>query len=380
MSTGYIENFSRYRDPVTGRLVTRLTGLQNSCHHPYFYCRAFTPDSRFLLYSSNRTASEGLYLLDLKTGESQLLVEKAGIDTFQCTLTPCGHFLYYSAGNTLYRLKLATLQTEEIYHQKPPYNGRGIYPGFSDDFQYVLLAQMHQEDVFPGKQGWDFFEPQCRMKPRCRLVLLNLRNGQEKVVLEEKCWLAHPQIRPGDSQTLMYCHEGPRHLIDARIWLIKADGTGKRPLGYVNTPDIVTHEYFTPCGRYVAYTHFPEVFGKQGSIRMWEIDTGREIDLGKVHNYSHPYHSPDSAFIVGDEVKKEDPSSACIWLFHVSSRREKALCLHGSSFASRGQSTQDAHPHPSFSPDGSLVVFTTDRETSPSGNCAVYLVSTENVF
>ena len=35
-----------HTDPKTGRDVTRLTDLGEHCHHPYFYNRCFTADSR----------------------------------------------------------------------------------------------------------------------------------------------------------------------------------------------------------------------------------------------------------------------------------------------------------------------------------------------
>ena len=160
---------------------------------------------------------------------------------------------------------------------------------------------------------------------------------------------------------------------------MRADGTGKRTLWYVEkTPgagigEIVTHEYFTPDGQYAAYTHFPKVYGTGGSIRMMHIDSMKETDLGPVHNYSHFYHSPDCRRIVGDEAKKVKPEENCIWIFDIAARREYPLCRHGASFACRGKSTQDAHPHPCFAPDNRKVLFTTDRETGPTGNCSVYL-------
>ncbi len=58
---------------------------------------------------------------------------------------------------------------------------------------------------------------------------------------------------------------------------------------------------------------------------------------------------------------------------------ETPLCVHGSSYRVCGKQrptanvTQDAHPHPSVSPDGKKVLFTSDRETGPEGNCAVYV-------
>lgn len=382
----HIEPSQEYADPVTGRPVRRLTGLDTHCHHPYFYCRAFTPDGARVLYASSRTGRRCAYLLELATGRSVQLTDEPDLHDFLMTLSHDGRFLYYPAGQALRRLELETGRNDLVYEQPAPWTGGAVYPGYSDDFTLALLCQMHADDVVHGKEGWDFFEPQWRRRPRCRLVLLDLRTGRDKVVLEEACWLGHPQIRPRDPGTLLYCHEGPSHLLDARIWRIAPDGTGKRwlvchePSSGVGAGEIVTHEYFTPDGRYIAYTYYPLTYGVDGHVRMLEVDRDRSVDLGPVHNYSHPYHSPDCRWVVGDECKKTHLQRNCIWLLDIETRTQKRLCLHGSSFAPRGTSTQDAHPHPSFSPDGRQVLFTTDRETGPTGNCSVYLAPTDGMF
>ncbi len=372
-----------FGDPVTGRMVTRLTDLATHCHHPYFYCRCFTPDSRRLLYCSHRSGKACLYLLDLESYASRQLTDCDELSGFLVNVSPDGRHVYYTAGDTLYRLSIEDLATEAVYTQSRPWVGReNVYPGFSSDFRQVLLAEMHVDDIYEGVSGWDFFAKQCELKPRSRLVLLDLETGAHRVVHEDACWLGHPQIRPGNPGTLMFCHEGPHYLLDARIWLIDADGSNRRTIGYrqeggaAGAGPIVTHEYFTPDGRHISFTHFPEIYGKGGTIRLMEVDRLVETNLGPVHNYSHFYHSEDCRFIVGDQVGQEDGVPNGIWLFDVERRSEERLCIHGSSFAPRGRSTQDAHPHPTFSPDGKHVVFTSDRETSSTGPCSIYLTTT----
>ena len=53
MAKGDILNnfFHSYKDGFTGKKVTRLTGLDNLCHHPYFYNKMFTNDGRYLVYT-----------------------------------------------------------------------------------------------------------------------------------------------------------------------------------------------------------------------------------------------------------------------------------------------------------------------------------------
>lgn len=380
------EQFHCFADPFTRRPVTRLTSLTEHCYHPYFYCRQFTPDGRRLLYLSSRTGRPQAYLLDLETGEAEQVTAATELHPFLPQLDAEGRQLFYVDGQELHRRELATGDDTALYRQPEPWTAGPVYPGFSDDCRLALLCQMHRNDRVPHGEGWSFFQPQWDARPRCRLVLLDMETGAETVIREEPCWLGHPQIRPGDPTTLMYCHEGPSHLVDARIWLIDSKGDNARPLGYVEPEpgagagETVTHEYFTPDGRYIAYTHFPETYGHNGSIRLTEVATMAETNLGPVHNYSHFYHSPDCTRIVGDEADPDRRPECCVWVFDIARREERPLALHGSSFACRGTSTQDAHPHPAWAPHGRTVVFTSDRETGPDGNCAVYLTTADGLF
>ncbi|MBI4975876.1 MAG: PD40 domain-containing protein [Spirochaetes bacterium] len=377
------EPLTRFKDPVTGRQMIRVTDLAAHCHHPYFYSRMFTPDGKKLMYTSYRTGRPNAYLVDLASGRSMQLTDAKAMDGFMSTLSADGTSLFYVDGNSLMRLAIDSGKTETLYTQQPPYDERALYPGFSSDYRYVLLSQMHRDDIVKGKSGWDAFEPQFRAAPRCRLLYLDLVRGTEHVVLEEQCWLGHPQIHPKDPGLLMYCHEGPGHLIDNRMWLIRNDGTQQRPIQISNrekfgTPskEIVTHEYFTPDGTYAAAVYLPGP--TPGRIVLAALSTGDITDLGEVHSYLHFIHSPDMRYIVGDE-RSSAMNTAAIWVFDMATKQEMKICLHASSLKPRGASTQDAHPHPSFSPDMRYILFSSDRETSPDGNCAVYLADVNDL-
>jgi hypothetical protein len=133
----------------------------------------------------------------------------------------------------------------------------------------------------------------------------------------------------------------------------------------------------------VSFAYYPEEWAVNGSLRMIEVDTDIERNLGPYSSYCHQYHSPDLRYVVGDERNTAQPERAGVWLFHTATGRERLLCLHGSSYRPRldpatgHRGTQDNHPHATFSPDSRFVVFTTDRETGPGGNCAVYLTGVD---
>jgi oligogalacturonide lyase len=327
--------------------------------------------------------------VDLETGEAEPLVAGSDIEEFQISLTPDDRQLYYSRGQSLCRCELATGKEDVVWTQLAPWNGDAVYPGFSADFRYALMAQMHRDDAVPRTEGWSFLEPQWRKKPRCRLVRVDLHTGAEQLVREEACWLGHPQICPGDPDTLMYCHEGggPRggRDVDARIWLVQADGSNNRCAGYLEpepgkgSGELITHEAFMPDGRHFYYLRLPQAAGEKVSLRLRTVADCVLVKNLPVSGWLHAGPSPDSRYLVGDQ--KGEPGQGMLWLLALATGVETPLCLHGSSYRVCGRqlptanTTQDAHPHPSFSPDGRNVLFTSDRETGQNGHCAVYVAN-----
>jgi len=60
-----------------------------------------------------------------------------------------------------------------------------------------------------------------------QLFTLDIQTGKVKTFHPSTDWLNHVQMSPTDPTQLMFCHEGPWHLLD-RTWLIRTDGSGLR--------------------------------------------------------------------------------------------------------------------------------------------------------
>ncbi|ULL13471.1 oligogalacturonate lyase [Paenibacillus sp. H1-7] len=357
-----VENaFHSFEDPYTGRTVTRLTTPEHIQHHPYFYYKMITNDNRYLIYASDRDGQRNLYKMDLENGSAVQLTEGTGVHDFSCSLTSDDRHLIYCRDRQIIRLDMATL-AEEPFYESPAGWVPNANPGLSSDDRYLVLVETNERDVVPSRGDWSTFEPQWAAKPRCRIVYVDIERQSSHVVHEEPhCWLGHPQLRPGDSDTVLFCHEGPWNRIDARLWLVQSDGSNLRCAKLQTHEELITHEYWLADGSRFAFVYRSQDGGPRESIRFMDPVTLYEEVWMECSKYCHFISNYDNTRIVGDGQLKEEHF---IYLVDVGKRSEEKLCSHGTSWRSYGN-TQDAHPHPAFSPDGSFVVFTSDMAGKP---------------
>ncbi|MHA6485020.1 oligogalacturonate lyase family protein [Paenibacillus sp. strain BS8-2] len=373
-----------FRDAVTGKLVTRLTSDGVLSHHPYFYNRIFTSQGSGLLFATRHEGVSSLHLMNLESGESRQLTDGQDIMAFSANLSPGERWLYYVRGQSIVRTCMEDLHEETVYTTQ---EGWLAYdnPGMGADGEYMVTVEMKEEDRIETHGGWSAFEAQWEARPHCRIVRIHLATGRSEVMYEERCWLGHPQLRPGDCDTIMYCHEGPAHKVDSRVWLLReGKGISARPQ---SPGEMISHEYWHPDGTAIAYvyrtqrnegwsssavvdplTYRPitnEAELKQ-QIRLLDPDTLQERVVMDCSPYCHFISNDDHSLIVGDGQTEHE---GYLYLADPATGRETVLCGHGSSWRSYG-TTQDAHPHPVFTPDGKHVVFTSDRDGLP----AVYMV------
>jgi oligogalacturonide lyase len=186
------------------------------------------------------------------------------------------------------------------------------------------------------------------------------------VVFEEQYWIGHVNTSPTQPHLLTFCHEGPWNKVDQRIWGFSLQ-TGNawmiRPIG----PDeIVGHEYWYADGVHIGY-HGRNAQGKHilGHI---QFDNTDQVEAEFPGVTGHIF-SLDEKRIVGDGGKV-----IRTWEWQDGKYLgPRLLCRHDSSM-----NIQQTHPHPRISPDGSYVIFSSDR--SGYGNIyRVPLASFENL-
>lgn len=383
--------FSTYTDPHTNTQVTRLTEPDHVSHHMYFYNKMTTSDGNHLLYCPVLNGERQLFLMNLGTGEAVQLTEGDELDDYGGEISADDRYVFYQQKKAIWQLELSTLTRKCVYSIQEGWNGGGW--GMSDDNRFLAIVETEQASLPERKKGanWDFFAQTCEAKPHCRLVYVDLETGSFHTVVEDRCWFGHAQIRPGDADTILFCHEGPYDLIDARLWLVQKDGSNYRCCKEQPSDLILTHEFWLPDGSQLAFVYRETTGEKTENIRMINPDTMEEEIFMPCSPFAHFICDKQNRYMVGDAQGSDVPihllnheeeeentgeiKNDFIYLIDTAKRQERRLCYHGTSWKAKHGNPQDSHPHPCFSEDNKKVIFVSDREGFP----CIYMIELASV-
>lgn len=372
-------DFVTERDPDTGAQVLRLTPLDVICHRNYFYQKCFFNDGSQLLFAGAFDGNLNYYLLNLATQQAVQLTEGAGDNTFGGFLSPDDKYLYYVKDDrSLRKVCLQTLTEREIYRVPDLWVGYGTWVANSDCTKLVGIEIAKKEWV--SLDDWQIFHDFFHKNPHCRLQRIDLQTGESGLVHEEHKWLGHPIYRPYDDSTVAFCHEGPHDLVDARMWLVNEDGTRIRKVKDHATDESCTHEFWVPDGSALMYVSYTKGEQKR-MVYRYNPDVDINEKVMPIPACSHLMSNFDGSLLVGDgsgtPVDVKDTSGYTIendpylYVFDTSKKAGFRLARHDSSWATVHNSRQMTHPHPSFVPGDSAILFTSDKEGVP----ALYIAS-----
>ncbi|MFO1252016.1 MAG: oligogalacturonate lyase family protein [Inhella sp.] len=368
--------FVTRQDPDTAARVTRLTPLDVASHRTYFYQKCFTNDGRRLVYGAAYEGGKDFnyHLLDLDRQVSTQLTDQPGENSFGGFLSPDDRHLYFvRQERQLVRLALADLSEEVVYTVPAGWVGYGTWVANSACTRMVGI-EIHADDWFP-LSDWQKFHQMFHAKPRCRLIRIDLATGERSVILEQQGWLGHPQYRPFDDATVAYCHEGPHDLVDARMWFINEDGTNRRCAKVHAEGESCTHEFWVPDGSAMVYVSY-----RKGERERWirSLDplTLQDRVLTQMPPCSHLMSNPDGTLLIGDGcgspadvadgAAHEIRTDPFLHLFDLKAGSTRRVARHDSSWGVYKGNRQVTHPHPSFTPDETQVLFSCDAEGEPA--------------
>lgn len=359
-------------DPDTGHRIVRLTDEPGSASL-YFNQNAYLPDGHEMVY----TTRDGISVLDLKTHSARQVVSG------HVRIIVAGHktqSVYYTKGPSVYVTNIDTGATREI----GTLPRRGSVATVNAD--ETLLAGTYIEGDGRDYNGNRPDQPQQLNQPRSKgqmmeerlaarlpmaMFVMNIKDGQAKVIDRATDWLNHLEFSPVDPDLLMFCHEGPWHKVD-RIWTIHTDGSH---LTKVHTRtmemEIFGHEFWSADGKTIWYD-LQRPRGEVFWLAGYNVETGERTwyHLQRNEWSIHFNVSPDGKLFCGDGGDEGQvahaPDGKWLYLFRPELIKNRGVedrnlirpgVFHAEKLVNMSKHQYHLEPNVSFTPDGKWVVF-----------------------
>lgn len=342
-------------DPATGHRVVRLSKEPGTASL-YFHQNPYTAQGDKLVV----TTPNGIATINLKTRAIEAVVEGR---TSQIIVGRKTRQVFYRRGNTIYATHLDTHETREIATLPEELRGGS---GLAVSADETLLAGSavvgdHSEEERRAAQAPAANDGRlgARLALRLPMVLytVNVQTGEVRTFHSSTDWLNHVQMSPSDASLILFCHEGPWHLVE-RIWTIRTDGTGlTRIHARTMEMEIWGHEFFSQNGKTIWYDlQTPK--GKEFWLEGYEVKTGKRYKyrVEREHWSVHYNASPNEKLFAGDGG---GPNSVAapgngqwIYLF-----RPKGGRLEAERLVNLAKHDYRLEPNVTFTPDGRWIVF-----------------------
>lgn len=347
-----------FTDAQTGVEVRQLTNYKGHSHHLYFTNSGWYDGGRRLLFGSDHGNRTNLFGVHLESGEITQLTDldqpppPAETSFLFTSVNPTRDEAYFWHDRDLVAVDLHSCDSRVLY-QAPPGFMLNMTNVTADgelvcSVMYEDLSEQFGVDLLHGYVG---FEEYWAANPLSRIIAVNTKTGEANVAFEEHSWIGHINTSPTRSDVLTFCHEGPWHKVDNRIWGLDIPSGKAWRIRETSNGERVGHEYWYADGDRVGY-HGNNADGSAffGSVRYDDSD---RAEITASHGSMH-FHSNGADLIVGDG-SRTDPR-LLLWR-RIGDRYDgpRVLLKHRGSFQ-----IQAVHVHPRLSADNTQVVFTTD--------------------
>jgi oligogalacturonide lyase len=346
-----------FADAATGRSVRQVTAHPSIHHHPFYYLPAYDDAMRWLVFVSHRGGGPAIFAEERSSGRLVQLTDRDDLNEWSVHPAHDGRWVYFTAGCGAWRVSTEPGFREECladFGDVPM-----IPPGMvGDAMGTTSLSRDDRWWIVPVKIG-----------AMARLHAIDTSSGAVSVVCEHDS-IGHPEVHPDDPNLIRFAGRSTD-----RIHVVRRDGSGHR-LAYrrdLTRREWVVHETWMPRSAVAGRNEIVTVIWPHGMIGV-DVDTGSIRHITGFPDW-HPMIRRDGRSCVADTTFPDrglftfDPSAG-------PDAAPTALVPSLSSNAGDHWNTdhcpyddgpvkvhapQHTHPHPSFSPDGSRVVFTSDR-------------------
>jgi oligogalacturonide lyase len=346
------ENYT-FKDQVTGVLINALTTSRHSSSKMYQTHPQWTPDGKYVVFTSNRTARQE------SGGDQAYALSLENFEIVQITTGDRGDNLhlgwhknsaYLIRENQVVELRLGDLLSDSELEKV----------GEPEDYE-VILGQI-PDSIHPSGLGLDAREKRVFFSSRIKkdmsaIYSFDFETGTTTKLLEVPIWIGHLQANPYVSGEMMYCWEtggdSPQ-----RMWYLSVDHQGKvtnRPVYRERNNDWVTHEVFMGPDRILFHLmgHLDRLQVNQTGLYSLNVRTNELTFHGQTvgGGYWHCNASPDQKYIVADTFDGK------LYRINATNPDDVVLLTQGHRLQSISPFTKEAHMHPSVSPDGKWVLI-----------------------
>lgn len=345
------------KDTQSGLPIRQITSHESIHHHPFFFVPAYDRDMRRLFFISWRTGLPQVFFEDRASGQLVQVTDKSNLAEWSLIPSSDGKYIYYTAGAGAYRADVETFREEQLA-----------------DFG---TAEMREKGMIGAAMGTTALSASGRwwaipVKNRAitRFVLIDTFNGSSSVILERDT-IGHPQFCPDDDDLILYA--GP---LTDRVWVTDRSGAKNRRLyERENTLQWVTHEIWVPGTRSVSFVDWPR------GTRLIDSAAGNASWITRFPAWHAAPDDHGSEFVCDSNFPDQG-----IHVFGLENGESQARFICNSNASSEGahwagafpynegpvnvQARQHTHPHPRFSPDKKMILFTSDK----SGFSQIYEV------
>jgi oligogalacturonide lyase len=380
-----------FKDPKTGRTIKQLTSTGNNVHM-YFTENSFNRDRNEIFFVSDRASGQdraphenpfySLFRMDLDTGEIEQLAGDILRGAGSSTKTPDGQLVAYrTADNRVRLLNMDTGQATTLYEDEPGYELASV-PSIAANRRYVTFCRNETTGARIHYSGTNYegFKDRFYAIKDGRITVAYTDGSGWFDIFKDTHQLGHFQFAPDDATLGLFCHEGPWNLVTQRMWLFDFVSREARPVFRQDENDSIGHEFWTHDGLIFFDNRGPGHDGTITSHRTQAVVTdvavnenamvpfvglidrnGQLIRRIDMPYYCNHYHAgPDNSLLVGDDV-----DDLVLIDIHGDEAQIEVLANHRTSWH-----TQSAHCHPTWSWDGSRILYASDH----GGKVQLYLI------
>lgn len=337
-----------FRDPETEIRIRQVTNHPSIHHHPFYYIPAYDNGMNWLFFVSHRTGEPQIYAERRETRELIQLTDRNDIHEWSLHPSYDGTHLYFTTTGGGWRLRMDTLREEQIIDLTGAKKSAGM-----------VGAGMGTTTLSHDDRWWAI--PVCRGSAS-QLLVVDTRTCEAQVVCENES-VGHPQFHPNDSSLLRY---GGTY--DRRIWVSNRDGSDHRLIYErdASKKEWIVHECWRPNRREILTANWPH------GVMAINIDSGDWRWITRFNAW-HPMVDPSGSRMISDTRNPDiglqmfeitdgigDPELFCHSnATSVGDHWDVGHCPYDDG-PIEVYAPQHTHPHPTFAPNGKMIVYTSD--------------------